>query len=213
MTTLKWVKCKQKNLSFFPLNSQPILQHTDRGRPGRSGRRRRPCGSSGALTWSPWLVCLTRNLRKLNREHFRMRMRSEDPSPRWAAGESPWGLRGQAQDMLVALMARNCPQTTFHSSTSSEAGRSIADATLNPLSPSGAGGRPEMTGRGRLYKRTTRRLLRSTQRKPRPPLCPAATSREAELFLGPVPGTWDHDLEQGSPSLAHHPPDWVWPAS
>lgn len=187
--TLKWVKCKQKNLSFFPLNSQPILQHTDRGRPGRSGRRRRPCGSSGGLTWSPWLVCLTRNLRKLNREHFRMRMRSEDPSPRWAAGESPWGLRGQAQDMLVALMARNCPQTTFHSSTSSEAGRSIADATLNP---SRAGGRPEMTGRGRLYKRTMRWLLSINAKKTAPAAVPGGhlprgrtVSRALAWDLGP----------------------------
>lgn len=76
-----------------------------------------------ALTWSCWLVCRTRNLRKLNLEHFRMRMRSEDPSPKWAAGERPLGLRGHAQDMFVALMARNFPQTTFHSSTSSEAQR------------------------------------------------------------------------------------------
>lgn len=52
-----------------------------------------------------------------------MRMRSEDPSPKWAAGERPLGLRGHAQDMFVALMARNFPQTTFHSSTSSEAQR------------------------------------------------------------------------------------------
>lgn len=88
-------------------------------------------GTSPPLTWSHWLVCLTRNLRKLKREHFRIRMRSEDPSPKWAAGERPWGLRGQAQDMLVALMARNFPQTTFHSSTSSKAKRGVADGKLD----------------------------------------------------------------------------------
>lgn len=75
-------------------------------------------GESG-LTWSSWLVCRMRNLRKLNLEHFRIRMRSEDPSPRWAYGDRPPGLRGQAQDMLVALMARNFPHATCHSSTSS----------------------------------------------------------------------------------------------
>lgn len=95
-----------------------------------------PSPTSPPLTWSYWLVCLTRNLRKLNREHFRIRMRSEDPSPKWAAGERPRGLRGQAQDMFVALMARNFPQTTFHSSTSSDAERGITDGTLD------AGGRP-----------------------------------------------------------------------
>lgn len=76
-------------------------------------------GWAGPLTWSDWLVSLMRNLRKLSREHLRMRIRSEEPSPRWAAGDRPRGLRGQAQDMLVALMARNLPQTTFHSSMSS----------------------------------------------------------------------------------------------
>lgn len=79
-----------------------------------------------ARTWSRWLVCLMRNLRKLNREHFRMRMRSKDPSPKWAAGERPPGLRAHAQHMFMALMARNFPQTTFHSSSSSAAGGSTA---------------------------------------------------------------------------------------
>ena len=101
------------------------------GLPGWRTRWRRWRGGRMTLTGSPWLVCLTRKRRKLNREHFRMRMRSEEPSPRWAAGERPWGLRGQAQDMLAALMARNCPQRTFHSSTSSEAGGSITVQLLS----------------------------------------------------------------------------------
>lgn len=102
----------------FPSSDQCAGRPGHTGQPGHTGRHR---GARAPLTWSCWLVCLTRNLRKLNREHFRMRMRSVDPSPRWAAGERPLGLRGQAQDMLVALMARNFPQTTFHSSTSSAA--------------------------------------------------------------------------------------------
>lgn len=123
-----------RNLTLFPGTQQWVPTARQSGITRRDAarvdaaqmdpaRQRGRGRASAPLTWSYWFVCLTRNLRKLNREHFRMRMRSEDPSPRWAAGDRPWGLRGQAQDMLVALMARNFPQTTFHSSTSSEAER------------------------------------------------------------------------------------------
>lgn len=66
-------------------------------------------------TWSSLLVCRSRCLRKSKREHLRTRMRSVVPSARWAAGERPLGLRGQAQLMLAALMARNFPLIVLHS--------------------------------------------------------------------------------------------------
>lgn len=66
-------------------------------------------------TWSSLLVCRRRCLRKLKREHFRTRMRSVVPSARWAAGERPLGLRGQAQLMLAAFIARNFPRIVLHS--------------------------------------------------------------------------------------------------
>lgn len=76
--------------------------------------------SKGIHTWSSWFVCLTRYRRKSNLEHLRTRMRSAEPSAKWAAGERPFGLRGQAQLIFTALMARNFPLITFHSSSSSE---------------------------------------------------------------------------------------------
>lgn len=60
-------------------------------------------------------MCRRRCLRKLKREHFRTRMRSVVPSARWAAGERPLGLRGQAQLMLAAFIARNFPRIVLHS--------------------------------------------------------------------------------------------------
>lgn len=69
------------------------------------------------FTWSSLLVCRRRCLRKSKREHFRTRMRSVVPSARWAAGERPLGLRGQAQLILAALMARNFPRIVLHSSS------------------------------------------------------------------------------------------------
>lgn len=42
-------------------------------------------------------------------------MRSMVPSAKWAAGERPLGLRGQAQLMLAAFIARNFPRIVLHS--------------------------------------------------------------------------------------------------
>lgn len=73
-------------------------------------------GQQGApLTWSSLLVCRSRCRRKSKREHLRTRMRSVVPSARWAAGDRPLGLRGHAQLMLAALMARNLPRIVRHS--------------------------------------------------------------------------------------------------
>lgn len=69
---------------------------------------------SSVVTWSYLLVWRSRWRRKLNREHLRTRIRSVVPSARWAAGDRPLGLRGQAQLILAALMARNFPLTTPH---------------------------------------------------------------------------------------------------
>lgn len=72
------------------------------------------------ITWSSLLVCRRRCLRKSKREHFRTRIRSVVPSARWAAGERPLGLRGQAQLILAAFMARNFPRIVLHSPSLSE---------------------------------------------------------------------------------------------
>lgn len=171
-------------------------------------------GEGGARTWSCWLVCLMRNLRKLNREHFRMRMRSKEPSPKWAAGERPPGHRGQAQHMFMALTARNFPPTTFHSSISSRAGGSIADRT------SGAGGRGRERGQGSVRAPPWCGRAFSPDADAVPPLSsmqgtstvemgPTAVPRvppprKAELWhVSSLPrGLLDSDSEQGSPSLA-----------
>ena len=71
------------------------------------------------VTWSSLLVCLSRCRRKARREALRTRMRSVVPSARWAAGDRPWGLRGHAQLMLTALMARNFPRTLRQASPGS----------------------------------------------------------------------------------------------
>lgn len=68
-------------------------------------------------TWSSLLVCRRRCRRKWKREHFRTRMRSVLPSARWAEGERPLGLRGHAQLMQAALMARNFPWITLQLSS------------------------------------------------------------------------------------------------
>lgn len=69
-------------------------------------------------TWSFLLVCRRRCRRKWKREHLRTRMRSVFPSARWAEGERPLGLRGHAQLMQAALMARNFPWITLQLSSS-----------------------------------------------------------------------------------------------
>jgi hypothetical protein len=111
--TLRSVKYASKNVCFGKLTTDPMNQCVG------NCPNVNDLGARVRLTWSSWFVCRMRNLRKLNLEHFRIRMRSEDPSPRWANGDRPPGLRGQAQDMLVALMARNFPHVTCHSSISS----------------------------------------------------------------------------------------------
>lgn len=141
-------------------------------------------GEGGARTWSCWLVCLMRNLRKLNREHFRMKMRSKEPSPKWAAGERPPGHRGQAQHMFMALTARNFPPTTFHSSISSRAGGSIADRT------SGAGGRGRERGQGSVRA---------------PPWCGRAFSPDADA-VPPVFNARDIHRGNGADCCAKGPP-------
>ena len=71
------------------------------------------------VTWSSLLVCRSRWRRKERREALRTRMRSVVPSPRWAAGDRPWGLRGHAQLMLTALIARKRPRTLRQASPGS----------------------------------------------------------------------------------------------
>lgn len=66
-------------------------------------------------TWSSLLVWRSRWRRKSRREHFLTRMRSVVPSARWAAGDRPLGLRGHAQLILAAFIARNFPRTVRHS--------------------------------------------------------------------------------------------------
>lgn len=73
-----------------------------------------------APTWSSLQVCRRRCLKKSKREHFRTRMRSVVPSARWAAGERPSGLRGQAQLIPAAFIARNFPRIVLHSPSLSE---------------------------------------------------------------------------------------------
>ncbi len=73
-----------------------------------------------AGTWSSLLVWRSRWLRKSSREHFLTRMRSVVPSAKCADGDRPLGLRGHAQLMLAALMAKNFPLMTVHVSWHSE---------------------------------------------------------------------------------------------
>lgn len=72
------------------------------------------------LTWSSLLVCRSRCRKKSSREHFLTRMRSVVPSARWAEGDRPLGLRGHAQLIQAALMARNFPLMTVQPSLPSE---------------------------------------------------------------------------------------------
>lgn len=146
-----------------------------------------------------------------------MRMRSEDPSPKWAAGERPLGLRGHAQDMFVALMARNFPQTTFHSSTSSEAQRGHYTGCET------AGGRPgvPMTWDRQslhppgldtpgLILATDARAINYHQHRQCPQQsCVTMLRPEGHLPRGRAVSlvlTWglSDNLEQGSPNLARH---------